>query len=152
MSSSPASEPLGFQRFLERGFAALERELPEVLRRMCREIAPRRLSVCVSGEEVELVFAEDRVQSLAGRPQHAAVRLVTDDRTILDLADARLDFTEAVLSERLWLAGAPRDVVAFFQGLMIYFHGAVRSREFPRLLAEWREQRVRAQEQERERR
>jgi hypothetical protein len=141
-SSSSSARDDRFRTFLARSFDALRREVPEAYARMCRRLDSRRVDLRVDGEHVAVVFARDEARIVAdGRPGEVEVR--TSRTAVLRVIDARDTLVSAVLADRLVLRGAPRDVLAFHDGLMAYVHGAVRARSFPGLLRQFRQRRRR---------
>ena len=109
---------------------------------MCRRLASRGVALRVDEERVAVVFTRDEARIVAdGDP--CAVEVRTSRTAVLRVIDARDTLMSAVLGDRLVLRGAPRDVLAFHDGLMAYVHGAVRARSFPGLLRQFRQRRRR---------
>ena len=109
---------------------------------MCRRLASRGVALRVDEEHVAVVFTRDEARIVAdGDP--CAVEVRTSRAAVLRVIDARDTLMSAVLADRLVLRGAPRDVLAFHEGLMAYVHGAVRARSFPELLRQFRQRRRR---------
>jgi hypothetical protein len=131
-----------FRTFLARSFDALRREAPEAYTRMCRRLDPRRVDLRVDDERVAVVFARDEAR-IVPDASPGTVEVRTTRTAVLRVIDARDSLMSAVLADRLVLRGAPRDVLAFHDGLMAYVHGAVRARSFPELLRQFRQRRRR---------
>jgi len=141
-SSSSSAADDRFRTFLARSFDALRCEVPEAYARMCRRLVARRVDLRVDDEHVAVVFARDQARIVA-EASPCAVEVRTSRTAVLRVIDARDTLMSAVLADRLVLRGAPRDVLAFHDGLMAYVHGAVRARSFPELLRQFRQRRRR---------
>jgi len=109
---------------------------------MCRRLDGRRVGLRVDDERVAVVFARDDARIVADTGL-CTVDVRTSHTAVLRVIDARDTLMSAVLADRLVLRGAPRDVLAFHDGLMAYVHGAVRARSFPELLRQFRQRRPR---------
>jgi len=126
-----------FGTFLRDSFATLQRELPDIYAEMCRRLAPQDIAITVDSETVRLKFAREAVLPVK-RLAHPTVMVRTGRKAILDLIDARSTLLDAAVEERLHLRGSPDDLARFYDGLMAYLHGAVRSPSFPALLQRFR--------------
>ena len=125
-----------FRRFLARSLERLAVEAPGHYRALASAVAPRQVVLRVDDEVVGLVVAAASVVvAPALRP---AVELRTDRTTLLALVRGG-HLLEAILDDRLFLRGAPADLVAFEAGLRCYLHGAVRAPSLPPLLDAYRE-------------
>ena len=133
VSLSSLPELQSFAAFVETSLAALHRECPAAYDKMCQLLASREIAVDVDDEVVYLVFTADTV-SLTNGPGDTQVTMQTTRRTILDLVEARTTFNSAILEGRLSLQGQSSDIADFYEGFLIYLHGAVRSPSFPALL------------------
>jgi len=109
---------------------------------MCRRLDARRVALRVDDERVAVVFARDEAR-IVSDASPGTVEVRTSRTAVLRVIDARDTLMSAVLADRLVLRGAPRDVLAFHDGLMAYVHGAVRARSFPELLRQFRQRRRR---------
>jgi hypothetical protein len=141
-SSSSSAPDDRFRTFLARSFDALRREVPDAYARMCRRLASRGVGLRVDDECVAVLFTRDEARIVADASP-CAVDVRTSRTAVLRVIDARDTLMSAVLADRLVLRGAPRDVLAFHDGLMAYVHGAVRARSFPGLLRQFRQRRQR---------
>lgn len=99
------------------------------------------LKASLDQEPVALTFSPAQVL-LSERHVEADVTLRTSSRTVVALIDAKTTLVDAALDDELVLAGELTSVINFYDGLMLYLHGAVRSLEFPRLLALFRATRL----------
>jgi len=112
---------------------------------MCRRLDTRRVDLRVDDEHVPVLFARDEARIVADASP-GTVEVRTTRTAVLRVIDARDTLVSAVLADRLVLRGAPRDVLAFHDGLMAYVQGAVRARSFPELLRQFRRGRRRKKE------
>jgi len=124
-----------FPRFLARSLERLREECPAAYAQMCRS-APGTIATSVDGEEVALVFAPDGV-SCAKPAGASAVRMETTGSTILDLVWGRSSLYDATREDRCLITGSIEDVAKFYDTLLWYLRGAVRSPSFPWLLREY---------------
>lgn len=134
MNSLPKCQ--NFADFVATSLSTLQRECPEAYHTMCQLLASREIVVNVDGEVVYLVFTANNV-SITHEPVNAQVQMQTSRQTILDLVEARTTFNHSVLDGKLSLRGQSVDIADFYEGFMIYLHGAVRSPSFPALLEEF---------------
>ena len=68
--------------------------------------------------------------SIADRPE-------TERAALLDLVYGRCSFLDALLEHRIELTGTVDELSAFYDALILYLHGAVRSPAMPSLLDEF---------------
>ena len=130
------SEP-DFPDFLDRSLDIMSEEVPGAYAALCRVLDGRDVRVEVDGRPVGVEFVRgDARLTRSGTLRSVDVRTTRD--AILSLVDAKETLLDAVLSERVVMAGAPDDLLAFHDGLMAYVHGAVRAPSFPALLQAYR--------------
>ena len=127
----------GFASFLRRSLEALERDLPDVGRRLAQCLATLAVTVQVGDETTVVRSNGDRlVCEEAGDATGVVVR--TGRATLLALIDGETTLTDAVLGGDVLLRGAPEDLVRFDDALWLYMQGAVRSPSMPDLLRRFR--------------
>jgi hypothetical protein len=126
-----------FPAFLDRSLAVLRSEAPAHHAELAVLLGARGLCCEVDGRSVALCFDGAR-HALRPPDRREAVSLCTDRRTILDLVDGELTLLDALLEERLWLAGSADAVTRFDEALTCYLDGAIRCPSLPPLLEEFR--------------
>ncbi len=95
----------------------------------------------VEGEQVMIAFSPAGARVLGpGHTQVPTVELTTTRRAILQVIDAQMTLTQAVLSDAILLKGQADDLAVFHDGLMTYVRGAVRCPSFPPLLDTFRDE------------
>ena len=124
--------------FIETSLSTLKQECPTAYNKMCQLLTPREIAMEIDSEVMHLVFAADNV-SMTRDPGSAPVRFQTTQPTILNLVDAHTTFNEAVLDGRIQLFGQINDIADFYEGFLLYLHGAVRCPSFPALLEQFRQ-------------
>lgn len=124
--------------FIGASLATLREECPIAYGQLCALLAPREVLLLFEGEAVALAFAADAAELLP-QPRNPAVQLRSTRQAILDVIDARLTLGEAVLEDAILLQGAVEDLALFYEGMLTYVRGAVRSPSFPALLAHFRQ-------------
>ncbi len=127
-----------FGDFVREGLAALVEELPWCAARMVTALGRRDVLLTVDGEPVRVRADGARVRVIDAAEFSPRVTLTTDRVTVLRLADAETSVLDAVLDGSIVLRGDVDDLVAFYEGLQGFLHGAVRSPSFPRLLERYR--------------
>jgi hypothetical protein len=146
--------------FVGTSLELLRREHPPAYAVLCSSMAGRRARLSISGESLALVFSAEHIaverlvperliperlvpERLEAGPAaadvpHAAgepeLCLTTDWATILDLVDAQLSITDAVVCGQFDLRGEGRELARFYDALLTYLRGAVRCPSFPGLL------------------
>jgi hypothetical protein len=126
-----------FREFLARSFELMRDEVPGAYAAVCRVLDSRDVRVEVDRQSVAVGFARGEAR-LTRSSERRAVDVRTTRDAILALVDARETLLEAVLSERVAMTGSTHDLLAFYDGLMAYVHGAVRAPSFPALLRAYR--------------
>lgn len=126
-----------FRDFLADSFTILRREMPPAYAALCRCLAGHEVTLVVDGESVPVQFESEQALLLSA-PVAPIIDVRTTSAAILDLVEACCTLDEAVMADRLLLRGSPRDLLLFHDGLMAYFHGALRAPSFPRLLQSFR--------------
>src|SRR5690348_10473451 len=101
--------------------------------RMERELRGRSLLLCVDGASRILKAGESGLV-LGRAPSDAAVVLRTTRDVLVDLLEGRRTLVDSAMDEAFEVRGAPDDVLASFDALAAFLHGAVRSPSMPRLL------------------
>jgi hypothetical protein len=141
--------------FVGTSLELLRRQHPPAYAVLCSSMAGRRARLSISGESLALVFSAEHIaverlvlerlvpERLEAGPAaadvpHAAgepeLCLTTDWATILDLVDAQLSITDAVVCGQFDLRGEGRELARFYDALLTYLRGAVRCPSFPGLL------------------
>lgn len=133
-----ARPPASFGDFVREGLAALDDELPWCAARMVSALGRRDALLTVDAEPVRVRADGARVRVIDAVEFSPCVTLTTDRVTVLRLADAETTVLDAVLDGSITLRGDVDDLVAFYEGLQGFLHGAVRSPSFPRLLERYR--------------
>lgn len=122
-----------FRRFLERSLDAIAAEMPDAYAALCATLGTRRVVLEVDAERVGIVCDGESLR--LGEPDaKTAVEFRTTRETLLDVTAGRLSFLEAALAERISLRGTVDEVARFYDGLLVYLRGAVRSPSLPGLL------------------
>jgi hypothetical protein len=136
--------------FVGTSLELLRRQHPPAYAVLCSSMAGRRARLSISGESLALVFSAEHIAverlvperieagPAAADVPHAAgepeLCLTTDWATILDLVDAQLSITDAVVCGQFDLRGEGRELARFYDALLTYLRGAVRCPSFPGLL------------------
>lgn len=123
--------------FVERSLAALEREAPEALRRVCGALAGRRVRICGDGPAFALLV-DPRSIELSSSDGSEDVQIEIDRSTILALVDATLTLEDALRDGRFDVRATPADAVRAFDALTMYVRGGMRCPAFPGLLSTFR--------------
>lgn len=131
------SQRASFASFLRTSLQALEQECPQAHRQMCARLCGREIEIRVDEELVAVQFGTEAVV-LSRRSKKPCVTVTSTRTAILELVDARVSLTKAILSEALDLRGAPSDLSAFFDSFEAYLRGAVRAPSFPDILSAYR--------------
>jgi len=141
-SSTSASTETSFAAFLRESFDVLRAEMPDLHALMCQRLAPSRVELRVGDELVGLAFSENDVVFRLGAPRanarSADIEVRTTRQTILELVDAETTMLDSVTAETLFFGGALGELARFYDGLMIYLHGAMRAPSFPNILRRFR--------------
>lgn len=125
------------QRFLQESFNTLERECRPAFTGLCTTLSHLSLGFRVDEEEIYLTFLPDQVFFLP-LPPAEYLEITTSKAAVLALVDAELTLYEAVAHDKMIIRGDSRAIARFYDGLMLYLKGAVRSPTFPRLLDRFR--------------
>ena len=128
-------ETASAESFIRASLDVLQQECPLAYSRLCELLAGRQAELHIGAEQVRLSFLPEQILFISSpESDPAAIRLITDWGTILDMADARLTLTGAALSGRLDLFGQAAELARFYEVLLTYLRGAVRCHSFPHLL------------------
>lgn len=126
-----------FTEDVARSLAVLEEDVPAFARGLAERLGQRRVAITVDDEALTVGVTDGR--AAVGPPTSAVhVRLTTSRRAILRLANGERLLHDAILAGDVDLVGELDDLLAFDAALMMYLHGAVRSRRFPTLLHAFR--------------
>lgn len=122
---------------IEASLRALQVECPPAYAQLCALMAGREVLLWIDDERAVIVFdgGEARVVPEARAP---CIWMRTSRQAILDLIDARLTLSEAVLDGAIALQGRVEDLALFHEGFLTYLRGAVRAPSFPALLDRFR--------------
>jgi len=129
--------PDSFEALLRDALVVISAEQPERYRRLARTVAPLRLSLTVGAERMGVESSGEMV-CVTVDVVDADVRLVTDRRCVLRLLGGACSLEEAVFSEDLRLWGSVDALLLFYDGLVAFLNGAVRSPPMSGLLARYR--------------
>jgi hypothetical protein len=124
-----------FVQFLIRSLELLRRESPSAYLSVCRKLGARCVAISVGGEQAVVRSVRDRLEVVGGAPDVSA-RASAGWDVLKKLLDGERGLTEAIFADEILLEGPLDDLVAFYEGLLAYFQGAVRSPGFPLLLDE----------------
>jgi len=135
-SSSSSVAERSFRAFLVRSLAAIARDVPALERALAASLAGTLVRLCVDDERMVVASRLDGLAIVDDVPG-AIVELATDSATLLDLTSGATSFLDAALAERLVVRGGVDEVVRFYDALILYLQGAVRSPALPWLLGEF---------------
>jgi hypothetical protein len=121
-----------FAAFLSQSLGLLEAECPAAYEAVCLKLGERLVAIQVDGESVRVRARRGRL-SIDGSSAPVAARASASRAALMALLDGETTLTRSILSDQIVLTGAIDDLVAFYEGLVAYFRGAVRSPSFPRL-------------------
>lgn len=135
-SSSSSAAERSFRAFLVRSLAAIAQEAPAIERALAASLAGTLVRLCVDDERMVVASRLDGLAIVDDLPG-PIVELATDSATLLDLTSGATSFLDAALDERLVVRGGVDEVVRFYDSLILYLQGAVRSPSLPWLLGEF---------------
>lgn len=115
-----------FGDVLAASMARIAEEAPRHHRRLCEVLLGEEVAISVDGRTTVVRFDRGGV-TVGGPVGNSSVCVRTSREAILDLADGRVTLLEAVLTDRLELVGHRDAILRFHDGLLVWFHGAVRS-------------------------
>jgi hypothetical protein len=125
--------------FIRTSLVVLEHECPMAYTHLCDVMSGRMVELVIGDEVMALDFhAGQPVVYPTEATHHLTTRLLTDPRTILDLADARLTIIAAVLERRIDLFGGVGELSALYEAILTYIRGLIRCPSAPRLLDHFR--------------
>ncbi len=128
-----------FATFLRESLELLEREQPDVARRLAACLAHLTVALQVDDEHALLRADGGRIVLAGGAPATPATVVVRTSRaTLLELIDGRCSLTDAVLRDAVLLRGEAEDLVRFHDALWLYLQGAVRAPTMPEILRRFR--------------
>jgi hypothetical protein len=135
-SSSSSDADRSFRRFLDRALGAIETEVPHVHRALCSALARSTVRLCVDRERMIITEERGRVL-LKDDVRGTLVEFATDSTTLLALTSGDASFLDAALDDRMMVKGAVDEIVLFYDALVLFLQGAVRSPSLPWLLDEF---------------
>jgi hypothetical protein len=124
-----------FLDLLSRSFLLLEREAPRCARALCGVLRETTLAVEIDDERLLVRVTGDRLVAVSTTGQHD-VTLRTSRGTLRAMLRGELALLEATLADDLELHGSLDELLAVYDCLKLYLHGAVRSPGFPALFEE----------------
>lgn len=129
-----------FPRFLRQSLDLLKQDVPAAYAAMVAALDGREVLVAVDGLAVT-VFptrhdGEARL-ALLSQPQQPVVEATTTSATLRDVLSGKYTLGESIYNDCIELRGELLDLLAFYDALVVYFGGAVRSPGFPALLDEF---------------
>jgi hypothetical protein len=133
----PAAD--SFFTFLAQSMRILEQEAPERYASLSLAMGDMQAQLTTNGSARIVRFDGSRFV-LEREDIKADVDVEFTSDTILDLVDGELSLEEAIDSEVLWIRGAVEVVEHFYDAVLIYIDGAMRSPGFLNLLKEFRRQ------------
>jgi hypothetical protein len=111
---------------------------PDALARMRAVVGSRRARIRLDGEAVDVRFAPDGTLLVDAPRGDVDGEGATDRGTVLDLLDARLEVTDALLDGRLRVTGAVDDIARMFAAIEILLDVAARAPALQRLERDFR--------------
>ena len=132
-SSSSLAPDGSFRGFLERSLEAIAAEMPAAYDALCATLGCRRVVLGIDAERVG-IRCDGRRLAVGDPDPGATVEFRSSPHTLRGLTSGRLSFLDAALDDRLLLRGAVDEIVVFYDGLLAYLRGAVRSPSLPGLL------------------
>ena len=138
MAEARRAEPRGeaLRGQLEDALALVAEEAPDHFAALRRDLGERAaviqvgdaspLRLCVVGEA-------PWVGTATGAEPDAAIRLALSESELSRLLRGQTSIEDAILHETLSARGALADLLAFFDGLVSWLHGALRSPSLPKL-------------------
>jgi hypothetical protein len=121
---------------LLRSLELLRADVPEAYALFVERL-PSPVVVEIDGQPIVIGRKADRVVAMNSATDVRVV-LRTSSHAILDLVDGKHGFLEAIVSERIFLAGDAAHLLEASDAVAAYLQGAVRSPRFPALLGQLR--------------
>lgn len=125
-----------FRTSLEDALSSLQLEVPDAHRHLVHSLRGHVVRIDVEGCVVA-ISVEGRALNLHSSDD-ATVECITDRIAIVRLADGEVTLEQAIWDNEVHLRGNVEELLAFYQALMIFLHGAVRSPAAPAQLARFR--------------
>jgi hypothetical protein len=135
-SSSSSDADRSFRRFLDRALAAIETEVPQVHRALCSSLARSTVRLCIDDERMVITEERGRVLLKDDVPD-TQIEFATDSTTLLALTSGAVSFLDAAMADRMMVKGAVDEISLFYEALVLFLQGAVRSPSLPWLLDEF---------------
>lgn len=123
-----------FRGFLEQSLLCMRQEVPWAHDAMLEQLDGFAVTIVVDTEQVMITGTRERLV-LAQASGAVDVELRTSAATIVALATGMDTLERAILEDRIFLRGSASHLLRFYDGLLLYLHGAVRGPSFPYLLA-----------------
>ena len=136
----PATD--SFFRFLAQSMRVLENEAPGRYQSLTMALGGMQAQLTADGSARVVRFEGSRFV-LKNESGDVDVDVVFTSDTILGLIDGELSLEEAINNETLWIRGAVEIVEQFYDAVLVYVDGAIRSPGFLNLLKDFRRQQLR---------
>ncbi len=135
MKSSPPDR--SFAGFVRRALDAIRAEVPWAHEALRGALSEWTTLIVVDGEPAAVRVGKAPGIEVAAERAGSDVVCVATSRAIVDLIEGRNTLLDAVLSDRVELAGEVSALVAFHDALSFFLHGVVRARACEGLLQEF---------------
>ncbi|MGW8368093.1 MAG: hypothetical protein ACWGPN_05360 [Gammaproteobacteria bacterium] len=129
--------PDSFFNFLATSVYVLKRDVPQAYASLSQAMSGLRARLSVGAHERVIGF-DDGVFRMLGGESEANVDVRFAEQVILDLVDGKVMLEEAILDETLFMRGEVEAIEQFYDALLVYLDGTLRSPAFPILLDHFR--------------
>lgn len=119
--------------------ARLDSADPAAVARMRAVVGARRARIRLDDEIVDVAFDASGALQVAQPSGAVDGEGATDRQTVLDILDAYVEVTDAILDGRLAIVGATGDVARMFVAIEILLDGSTRIPSLQRLARDFRE-------------
>jgi hypothetical protein len=126
-----------FFEFLADSIDLLKKESSENYLQLASALAGLQASIS-TGLEKRLVYFDGNQFVVTTDLSNPDIDVVFRNDVIIDLIDGRYSLEKAVLDDAVFVKGTVVMLEKFYSALSIYLQGALRSRSFPFLLANYR--------------
>lgn len=137
MSTEPPASTLG--EYITALIVELGRAHPSALARMRHIVGGRRARIILDDDAVDVFFdGEGRLHIMPAQGEGEAANAgVTDSTTVVDLLDADLEVSAAILNNRLRVRGTDDDVARMFAAIEIILDASPRTPSLQSLAAKF---------------
>jgi hypothetical protein len=125
--------------FVVNSLDILQQECPQAYALLYQQLAGKTLLLEIGQERMHLVLKSGQIAVRAvDKTRQPAAALYAGWGTILDLADARLTLSEAILNEDVNIVGEVNELARLYEAILLYIRGGMRCPSFPLLLDDFR--------------